>query len=269
MTNEAIDLRLDVLNMARAAGSGHIGGSFSAMEILKVLYFDLMRVRPEAPRWEERDRLVLSKGHAAPALYTCLAHRGFFDPEELLHLRDLGHFLQGHPCMFKCPGVDMSTGSLGLGLSTGVGMALALRERAPQAHVYVLLGDGDLQEGQNYEAVMAMRAFGLVNLTPIVDFNGVQLDGTNEQVQPNQMPLAAKFAGFGLKVFEADGHDEAQLKEVLSEAKDCGVPHVVIAHTVKGKGVSFMEGQSAWHGKPLSPEDYRLAREELEGRKAL
>lgn len=269
MTIDTLDMRLDILNMAWAAGSGHIGGSFSAMEILKVLYFERMRIRPNEPDWEERDRMVLSKGHAAPALYVCLAHRGFFSPDVLPTLREMGSILQGHPCMFKCPGVDLSTGSLGLGLSAGVGMALALRESAPESRVYVLLGDGELQEGQNYEAIMAMNSFSLTNLTPIVDWNGVQLDGTTEEIQPHQTPLTERLSGFGLKLFEADGHDEDAIRAVLSESASCRHPHMIIAHTVKGKGVSFMEGKAAWHGKPLTKEEYDLAKKELEERKRI
>ncbi len=269
MTNQAIDMRLSVLDMALAAGSGHIGGSFSAMEILKVLYEDQMRVRPKEPLWADRDRLVLSKGHAAPALYVNLARKGFFDAGELTHLRELGHFLQGHPCMFKCPGVDMSTGSLGLGLSVGVGMALSLRDEHPDAHVYVILGDGELQEGQNYEAMMAMRSFSLSNLTPIVDYNRVQLDGTNDEIQPNQTALAERLAGFGLTLFMTDGHDEAALRKTLAEARACSQPHIVIANTIKGKGVSFMEGKSAWHGKPITKEEYEAACAELKGGRTL
>lgn len=264
MSEEADRLRLTVLAMGRAAGSGHMGGSLSCAEILNVLYGRVLRVDPARPDWPERDRFVLSKGHAAPMLYACLARAGFFGAELLGTLREFGSPLQGHPCMFKLPGVDMSTGSLGLGLSVGVGMALALRG-AP-AHVYALLGDGELQEGQNWEAFMSMRAFDLHSLTPIVDLNGVQLDGPTAVVQPAQAALAKKLTGFGIRVFEVDGHDEGQIECALREAKACGEPHAVVALTVKGKGVSFMEGQAAWHGKPLSAEDYAAARAEVEGR---
>lgn len=264
MSREADRLRLAVLRMGRAAGSGHMGGSLSCAEILNVLYSRILRIDPERPDAPERDRFVLSKGHAAPMLYACLSRAGFFEEDLLWTLRDLGSPLQGHPCMFKLPGVDMSTGSLGLGLSVGVGMALALRDTP--AHVYVLLGDGELQEGQNFEAFMSMRAFGLTNLTPIVDLNGVQLDGPTAQIQPAQAPTMQKLVGFGLRVFKADGHDEAQIERALGEAKACGQPHAVVARTVKGKGVSFMEGQAAWHGRPMTAEDYEAARREVEGR---
>lgn len=264
MSKEADRLRLTVLAMGRAAGSGHMGGSLSCAEILNVLYGRVLRVDPARPDWRERDRFVLSKGHAAPMLYACLARAGFFGEELLETLRELGSPLQGHPCMFKLPGVDMSTGSLGLGLSVCVGMALALRNTP--AHVYALLGDGELQEGQNWEAFMSMRAFDLQNMTPIVDLNGVQLDGPTDVVQPAQAALSQKLAGFGIRVFEVDGHDEGQIERAVREARNCGEPHAVVAHTVKGKGVSFMEGQAAWHGKPLSAEDYAAARAEVEGR---
>lgn len=266
MSREADLLRLSVLKMGRLAGSGHMGGSFSCAEILNVLYGRVLRLDPKRPDAPERDRFVLSKGHAAPMLYACLARAGFFPEELLWTLRDLGSPLQGHPCMFKLPGVDMSTGSLGMGLSVSVGMALALR--GTRAHVYVLLGDGELQEGQNWEAFMSMRAFSLTNLTPLIDLNGVQLDGTTAEVQPGQTPVADKLRGFGLCVFETDGHDETQIERALRAAKDCAQPRAVIAHTVKGKGVSFMEGQAAWHGKPLCQEDYAAACAEIERRLA-
>ena len=269
MSRESDALRLQVLDMGLAAGSGHMGGSLSCAEIVHVLYAHVLRYDAHRPDWPGRDRFVLSKGHAAPMLYAVLARSGFFAPALLDTLRDLGSPLQGHPCMFKLPGVDLSTGSLGLGLSAALGMALALREDAPDAHVYALLGDGELQEGQNWEAFMAQCAFRAVNLTPIVDWNGVQLDGRTEQVQPGQAPLTEKLVGFGLRVWTVDGHDEAALLAALSEAAVCGVPHVVVARTVKGKGVSFMEGQAAWHGKPLTPAEHRAARAELEGRDAL
>lgn len=264
----ADDLRLKVLDMARAAGSGHLGGSFSSAEILSVLYREVLRVDPARPDWAERDRLVLSKGHAAPILYACLAERGFFDETLLCTLRDLGSPLQGHPCMFKLPGVDMSTGSLGMGLSVAVGMALALRSQSSDARVYVLLGDGELQEGLNWEGFMALVRWRIGSVTPIVDLNGVQLDGTTDEVQPNQAELALKLTGFGIAVRECDGHDADSIRAALNWAEMQRKPHAILAHTLKGKGVSFMEGKSAWHGKPLTPEDYASARAEIEGRLA-
>ena len=264
MTNQAIDMRLSVLDMALAAGSGHIGGSFSAMEILKVLYEDQMRVRPKEPLWADRDRLVLSKGHAAPALYVNLARKGFFDAGELTHLRELGHFLQGHPCMFKCPGVDMSTGSLGLGLSVGVGMALSLRDEHPDAHVYVILGDGELQEGLVWEAAMSAAHYKLDNLTYIVDNNGLQIDGSNDQVM-GLGNIAQKFTAFGFRVMEvADGNDLKQVLDALHQPAQKDVPTCILCHTVKGKGVSFMENQIGWHGKAPNAEQRDQALKELE-----
>lgn len=260
-------LRLDVLDMALAAGSGHIGGSFSCAELLSVLYREALNVDPERPDWPDRDRLVLSKGHAAPMLYACLAERGFFERSLLRTLRDLGSPLQGHPCMFKLPGVDMSTGSLGMGLSVGVGMALALRVRASGARVYVLLGDGELQEGMNWEALMSLMRWNLSTVTPIVDLNGVQLDGATDEVQPGQAAVIDKLCGFGLKVRACDGHDVSSIREALAWARHMDLPHVIVANTVKGKGVGFMEGQAAWHGKPLTQDEYGRARAEIEGRR--
>ena len=261
---DAYLLRRRVLDMAWAAGSGHLGGSFSCAELMAALYGELMRVDPQNPDWPARDRLILSKGHAAPMLYAALAEKGFFDPGQLMSLRDLGSPLQGHPCMFKLPGVDMSTGSLGMGLSVAVGMGLALRAVC-DARVYVLMGDGECQEGQNWEAFMAMMRWDLTNITPILDVNGVQLDGTVDEVQPGQQPLAAKIAGFGLSVLQADGHDQADLIRAIRAGAACSKPHAVIANTVKGKGVSFMEGKAAWHGKPLAADEYAAAKAELSG----
>lgn len=260
------NLRLEVLDMAYEAGSGHLGGSFSSAEILAALYREALNIDPTWPDWPGRDRLVLSKGHAAPMLYACLQERGFFEHSVLGTLRDLGSPLQGHPCMFKLPGVDMSTGSLGMGLSVGVGMALALRAQDSDARVYVLLGDGEMQEGTNWEAVMSLMRWRLSSVTPIVDLNGVQLDGTIEQVQPGQTGMEAKLRGFGLEVKTCDGHDVHSIREALKWGKRLGKPHAIVANTIKGKGVSFMEGQAAWHGKPLGRDEYERARAEIEGR---
>ena len=263
----ADELRLAVLDMALAAGSGHIGGSFSSAEILAVLYREVLRVDPLNPDWPDRDRLILSKGHAAPMLYACLSERGFFKREVLDTLRDLGSPLQGHPCMFKLPGIDMSTGSLGMGLSVGVGMALAFRAQKKDARVYVVLGDGELQEGMNWEALMSLMRWNLTSVTPIIDLNGVQLDGIVEEILPGQTDMMSKLKGFGLAVTTCDGHDARSIREAFDWARNAGTPHAVVAHTVKGKGVSFMEGQAAWHGKPLSREEYLNARAEIEGRR--
>ena len=266
LSKAADALRLKVIKMGHEAGSGHMGGSLSCVEILHTLYGRIMNVDPQKPDWPQRDRFILSKGHAAPILYAVLSSRGFFPEELLWTLRDLNSPLQGHPCMFKLPGIDMSTGSLGLGLSCALGMALSIRMDKGGAHVYALLGDGELQEGQNWEAFMAICSFGVTNLTPIIDLNGVQLDGPTEEIQPNQTQMADKLKGFGLHVFQADGHDEEQLFRVITEAAHCGIPHAVIACTVKGKGVSFMEGQATWHGKPMTDADYHAAKAQIEER---
>ncbi len=264
MSKEADQLRLKVLQMGWSAGSGHMGGSLSCAEILNVLYSRVMHFNRENVNSYERDRLVLSKGHAAPMLYACLARAGLIEDTELSTLRDLNSKLQGHPCMQRIKGIEISSGSLGLGLSVGVGMAVALRET--KAHVYVLLGDGEMQEGQNWEAVMSIRAFKLNNITPIIDLNGVQLDGTTDNVQPNQTSVKEKLQGFGIDVTEIDGHDETQIEKAFIEARNSMTPHAVIARTVKGKGVSFMEGRSEWHGKTLDDEHYWTAVREIEGR---
>lgn len=258
------ELRRLVLDMAWAAGSGHLGGSFSCAEILAALYGQVARVDPAHPEDPGRDRIILSKGHAAPMLYACLAKRGYFPLEKLTTLRALGSPLQGHPAMHKLPGVDLSTGSLGLGLSAGVGMGLALLAQRRAAQVYVVMGDGECQEGQNWEAFMSLARWRLANVTPIIDENRVQLDGTVDEVQPGQTALAGRLRAFGLAVLEVDGHDQRAVAEALVRAREAGRPHAVVARTVKGKGVSFMEHQAAWHGKPLDEASYRAARRELE-----
>lgn len=264
MNRAGDQLRLDVLSMGFAAGSGHMGGSMSCAEIMSVLYDRILRIDPQNPQDRLRDRFILSKGHAAPMLYACLARKGYIERSELASLRNIDSPLQGHPSMLKMPGIDMSTGSLGLGLSVGVGMALSLR--GTDSRVYVLLGDGEMQEGQNWEALMSVCSFNLANITPIVDLNGVQLDGRTNEIQPNQTELTTKLKGFGFVVKEIDGHDEEMIESALIWAQQVNKPHIIVANTVKGKGISFMEGQSAWHGKPLSEADYRLACEEIEGR---
>ena len=259
----AQELRLTVLEMNHKAGSGHTGGSFSCAEILTVLYEEFMNVNPEKPKFEQRDRFVLSKGHAAPTLYATLARKGFFDKNELGTLRQTGSILQGHPCMQKCPGVDISMGSLGLGVSVGVGMALAARTKNENWKTYVVCGDGELDEGQNWEAFAAIAKWNLSNLTVIIDRNNVQLDGTKEEIMPMHN-LKKKLESFGLKTMECDGHNCEELQKIIKSATEKKVPVVIIANTVKGKGVSFMEGQAAWHGKPINDEDYENAKKELE-----
>ncbi len=257
-------LRNRIIDTIYNAGSGHSGGSLSCVEILWTLYTQVLNVRPEEPDWPERDRFVLSKGHAAPALYVTLAEMGFLPSEELDTLRRAGSILQGHPDMRKTPGVEMSTGSLGMGISVGVGMALSGRLSGRDYGVYVLAGDGELQEGQNWEAFMAAARWGLTNLTVIVDRNGVQLDGPTEDIMPLG-DVAEKVRSFGLRVRECDGHDCRAVLEALSWAGETPeTTSVVVAHTVKGKGVSFMEGESAWHGKRIDAEHYAAAKRELE-----
>ena len=259
----AQELRLTILEMNHKAGSGHTGGSFSCAEILTVLYEQFMNVNPENPKWEKRDKFILSKGHAAPALYATLSRKGFFDKKELGTLRQTGSILQGHPCMKKCPGVDISMGSLGLGTSVGVGMALTARTKNETWRTYVVCGDGELDEGQNWEAFASIAKWNLSNLTIIIDKNNVQLDGTKEEIMPMQ-DLRKKIESFGLKTLECDGHNCEDLQKTINVANEDKDAVVIIANTVKGKGVSFMEGQSAWHGKPINDEDYANAKKELE-----
>lgn len=263
MQRTAQELRLKILEMNHHAGSGHTGGSFSCAEILTVLYDAVMDIRPQEPRWAQRDRFVLSKGHAAPALYATLARKGFFAESELMTLRQTGSLLQGHPCMYTTPGVDMSTGSLGMGLSVGLGMALSARYRRESWRVFVLCGDGELNEGQNWEAFMALAKWQPANLTAIIDRNHVQLDGTEDQIMPLG-DVAAKVESFGLTAVHCDGHDCASVLHALGQAEACPGVAVLVAETVKGKGVSFMEGQAAWHGKPIIDEEYIAAKAELE-----
>ena len=259
--------RIDVLNVLHSKQTGHPGGSLSVCEILTTLYFTQMRVDPKDPQKADRDRLVLCKGHAAPMLYRVLAEKGFFPVEEMNTLRDFETRLQGHPCMNDTPGVDMSTGPLGLGLSTAVGMALAARLDSAPTRVYAVLGDGEINEGTVWEACMAASKYHLGNLCAVLDWNGVQLDGTADEVMP-MGDIRAKFESFGFYCIECDGHDVEALYNAFEEAKTVkGVPTIVLAHTVKGKGVSFMEGKNAWHGKAIGDEDFAKAMEELGGAK--
>ncbi len=260
----ATEIRKGVLRGTHAAKSGHPGGSLSATDILAYLYFEEMNVRPEEPRWSGRDRLVLSKGHAAPALYATLAERGFFPKEELETLRHIGSHLQGHPNMNDTPGVDMSTGSLGQGISAAVGMALAAQHWGDTYRTYCLLGDGEIEEGQVWEAAMFAGNHGLDNLVLVVDHNGLQIDGTIEEVN-SAMPIADKFRAFRFHVIElADGNDMAQIRAAFAAAREVkGAPVCIVAETVKGKGVSFMENQVDWHGKGPNDEQYEQAMAEL------
>ena len=260
------EIRKTILEEVHAAGSGHPGGSLSAADIMTALYFEVMNVDPQNPAMENRDKFVLSKGHAAPVLYATLAHRGYFPVEDCLSLRKLGSRFQGHPNMHKVPGVEMSTGSLGQGFSVAVGMALAAKVDHPESRVYALLGDGEIQEGIIWEAAMAAAHYKLSNMTVIVDWNGLQIDGRNDAVMTVK-PIDEKFRAFGWKVLRCDGHDMKALVEVLQEAKQCqDRPTAVIAKTHKGQGVSFMTDDPGWHGKAPDDEQFARAMEELGGR---
>ncbi len=265
LQEKAKDIRIDIIRQVHAAGSGHPGGSLSAADIITYLFFAEMNIDPSNPDMAGRDRFVLSKGHAAPALYAALAERGYFPKEKLLTLRKLGSILQGHPDKKKVPGVDMSTGSLGQGISAAVGMALADKIDATGARVYAILGDGELQEGMVWEAAMAAAHYGLGGLTAFVDNNGLQIDGKNDDVM-NISPVADKFASFGWHVLTIDGHDFEQIADALKEArKVTDKPSAIIAKTIKGKGVSFMEDQAGWHGKAPNDDQAKQAVEELGG----
>lgn len=263
LSREAGEVRKDIIEMIYHAGSGHSGGSLSAAEIMTCLYGGVMNVSAESPEDEDRDRFILSKGHAAPLLYSVLSRHGFLDRKELMTLRQLGSRLQGHPSRDKIPGIELSTGSLGLGISAGLGMALAGKLKGKCYRVYVLCGDGELNEGQNWEAFMAVNKWKPDNLVIVIDHNRVQLDGTSEEIMP-MGDLKAKIQAFGLKVISCDGHDTKALLKAFEEAKAAGEPVVLMAETVKGKGVSFMEGKNIWHGKVIGDEEYRQAMEEIE-----
>jgi len=258
-------MRRELITTLHKIQTGHPGGSLSCCEILCTLYFDIMNVDPSNWKSPGRDRLVLSKGHAAPMLYLCLAHKGFFSVDEMKNLRQIDSILQGHPCASKTPGVDLSTGPLGLGLSAGIGMAESAKHIGEDYYVYVLLGDGELQEGAIWEAAMTASKYKTENLIAIIDHNGVQLDGTTDEIMPLG-DVGAKFAAFGWHVLHTDGHDIAALSDTLNKARSHRKgPTVIIAETVKGKGVSFMEGKNVWHGKPISDEEFCNAMSELGG----
>jgi transketolase len=268
MTNKELELiaargrRLGMEMVFRAA-SGHIGGSLSAMDILTELYFEQLRIDPERPQAPERDRFVMSKGHCTPALYSVLALRGYFPEKQLVLFRSIEGHMSGHPDMVHVPGVDMSTGSLGQGLSAAVGMAVAGKMDSAAYRVYALMGDGEIEEGQIWEAAMSAAKYKLDNLCGIVDVNGLQIDGRTADVMPSE-PLDAKFAAFGWNVIKADGHDFDSLRAAFSAAKaEKGRPSVILAKTVKGKGVSFMENDAGWHGKAPNAEQYEQAMAEL------
>ncbi len=257
-------LRRHIITMTGKAGSGHPGGSLSAVEIVTALYFKLLRHKPLDPQWSDRDRFILSKGHAAPLLYATLAECGYFPVDELSTLRQLDSRLQGHTDRTVTPGVEMSSGALGQGLSFAIGIALAGRLNSQKHRVYVLLGDGECDEGQIWEGAMAAAHFKMNNLVAIVDNNGLQIDGWNRDVM-NLDPFAKKWQAFGWRVIEVDGHDLSQLIDAFNRAKLVkGQPTVIIAHTVKGKGVSFMENNPDFHGKTPNAAEVKIALKELE-----
>ncbi len=263
LMRQAMDIRITGLKMVQKAHSGHIGGAFSMSEIMSVLYFDKMNIRSDEPDWEDRDRFVLSKGHCTVALYPTLALRGFFAPELLDTFRKIDGHLSGHAEMRYVPGVDMSTGSLGQGFSAAAGMALGAKLRGKDLFVYAVMGDGEIQEGQIWEACMFAGAQKLDNLIGIVDSNKVQLDGTVREVLDTG-DLRQKFESFGFFVQSVDGHDVEAFADAIDRAKaEKGKPSMIIANTVKGKGISFMEGQSAWHGRTPDEEQFKAAFAEL------
>ena len=259
-------VRKSIVNTVVHAGSGHVGGSLSEVEILVALYFRIMKIDPNNPAWRQRDRFILSKGHASPGYYCTLAHRGYFNEDRLAEFDAVDSMLQGHPCMNKTPGVDMSTGSLGQGLSAGIGMVLGRNMHRLDFDVYVLMGDGELQEGQIWEAAMYAGFHKLTGLIGIVDYNKVQLAGTVPQTLDLE-PLAAKWEAFGWRTLECDGHDVADVVRAVERARHAARagPVVVIANTVKGKSVSFMEGKFQWHAKVPDEAQHRQALAEIAG----
>ena len=258
----ACKVRIGIIEGVHAAKAGHPGGSLSIAEILTYLYFKEMNIDPENPKAQNRDRFVLSKGHAAPALYATLALRGFFPVDELITLRQIGSRLQGHPDMKNIPGVDMSTGSLGQGISTAVGMALSSKHFGDNYNVYTVLGDGEIEEGQVWEAAMFAANKNLSNLTAFIDLNNLQIDGTIDEVN-SAKPVDKKFEAFGWHVITINGHDYDAIEAALTEAKTVDKPVAIIAETVKGKGVSYMENAVNWHGAAPNDELYAVAMEEL------
>lgn len=264
LQNKALNIRKSIVEMIYKASSGHPGGALSCADILTVLYFSEMNVDVEHPKDENRDRLVLSKGHASAALYATLAEKGFFPKEDLLGFRNSNSILQGHPDMKKIPGVDMSTGSLGQGLSVANGMAIAGKLDQKNYRVYAILGDGEIEEGQIWEAAMTASHYKLDNLCAIVDYNNLQIDGKITEVM-NSVPIDEKFKSFGFHVINIDGHAMDEILNALKEAKTVkGKPTAIIAKTIKGKGVSFMEDQAGWHGKAPNEEEYQRAIQELQ-----
>ena len=264
----ACKVRMGVIESTHGAKAGHPGGSLSAADVFTYLYFQELNIDPKNPKWEERDRFVLSKGHTAPGLYAALALRGFFPVDDLPTLRHIDSYLQGHPNMNTVPGVDMSTGSLGQGLSAAAGMALAAKHAGKSCRVYALLGDGEIQEGQVWEAFMLAHHYKLDNLCAVIDNNGLQIDGPVDQVM-SPYPIPEKLKAFGWNVVEIDGHDFDQIAAAFAQARETKeVPTAIVMKTTKGKGVSFMENQAGWHGKAPNDEEYEKAMAELKAQLA-
>ena len=264
----ACKVRMGVIEGTHGAKAGHPGGSLSAADVFTYLYFKEMNINPKNPKWEDRDRFVLSKGHTAPGLYAALAERGFFPVADLPTLRHIDSYLQGHPNMNTVPGVDMSTGSLGQGISCAAGMALAAKHQGKDCRVYTLLGDGEIEEGQVWEAMMLAHHYKLDNLCAVIDNNGLQIDGKIEDVM-SPYPIVDKVKAFGWNVVEIDGHDFEQMEAAFAQARaNKGAPTAVVMKTLKGKGVSYMEGQVGWHGKAPNDEEYEIAMAELKAQLA-
>ena len=263
LEKKARKVREDIIEEVYMAKSGHPGGSLSVADILTALYFKVMNIDPKNPNKEDRDRFVLSKGHCSPALYSCLANRGFFPVEDLKTFRNINSYLQGHPDKNKVPGVDMTTGSLGQGLSCANGMAIAGKMNKKDYRVYCVLGDGEIEEGQIWEAALAANKYKLDNLCVIVDNNNLQIDGTIEEVM-SSYPIDEKFRSFGFEVIKIDGHDIEEIIKAFEVAKNVkGKPTCIIAKTIKGKGISYMENQVGWHGKAPNDEQYEQAIKEM------
>lgn len=261
----AAEIRCGIIKAIHNAGSGHPGGSLSAADIVTALYFDEMNVDPKDPKMKGRDKFILSKGHAGPVQYSALAVKGYYPMEDFMTLRKLGSKLQGHPDMHKVPGIEMSTGSLGQGISAAGGMALANKLDNDPGRIYVLLGDGEIQEGIVWEALMSAAHYKLDNMVAILDHNGLQIDGKNEDVM-TVAPVVEKFQAFGWNVIQIDGHDFEQILDAFKQARACkGKPTMIVAETIKGKGVSFMENNAGWHGKAPDEEQTKQALAELGG----
>ena len=264
----ACNVRMGVIESTHGAKAGHPGGSLSAADLFTYLYWKELNIDPKNPKWEDRDRFVLSKGHTAPGLYAALANRGFFPVEDLPTLRHMDSYLQGHPNMNTVPGVDMSTGSLGQGISCACGMALAAKKMGKDCRVYTLLGDGEIQEGQVWEACMFAAHYKLDNLVVIVDNNGLQIDGAVADVM-SPYPIPEKLEAFGFEVAQIDGHDFEAMEKAFAQAKQTkGKPFAMVMKTTKGKGVSYMENQASWHGKAPNDEEYEIAMKELKAQLA-